>query len=179
MRLFATLAALIFSIASIHAQAHWPTDTKSSVKFSIRNFGINTGGTFKGLEGDIQFDKANPEKTVFDISISATTINTGNDSRDNHLRKEEYFNVAQFPKISFKSAKVSSTGSGGYQVTGQLSIRGITKTIAFPFKASPDADGYLFEGSFQLNRRDFKVGGNSMVLGDNVTVTLSVFAKKK
>jgi polyisoprenoid-binding protein YceI len=178
MKLVVTLAAFMLNMVYVNGQAYQPADSKSSVKFSIRNFGINTGGSFKGLEGDIQFDKTNPGKTVFDISINATTVNTGNDARDTHLRKEEYFDVARFPKISFKSTAVSAKGSG-YQVSGQLSIKGTTKTISFPFKVSSDADGYLFEGSFQLNRRDFKVGGNSMVLGDNVTVTLAVFAKKK
>jgi polyisoprenoid-binding protein YceI len=178
MKRFVTLLICLCSISIIHAQQYQPVDDKSTVKFAIKNFGISTGGSFKGMEGAIEFDKANPEKTVFDISISSTTVNTDNSARDSHLRKEEYFDVVQFPKISFKSEKVSTKGSN-YTVSGQLTIKGITKTIAFPFKATVTGEGYLFEGSFQLNRRDYKVGGNSFVLGDNVTVSLSVFAKKK
>lgn len=178
MKRAAAFFICLYTLTASYAQNYQPVDAKSSVKFTIKNFGINTGGSFKGLEGSIVFDKANPEKAVFDISISTTTVNTDNDARDNHLRKEEYFDAARFPKISFKSEKVSAKGSG-FTVTGQLSIKGTSKTVSIPFKATPGAEGILFEGSFQLNRRDYKVGGNSMVLGDNVTVTLSVQAAKK
>jgi len=171
-----TLATVLFSVFIIHAQQYKPADDKSSVKFSIRNFGISTGGDFKGLDGKIEFDKVSPEKTVFNISISSATVNTDNSSRDSHLRKEEYFDVAQYPKISFVSEKVTTRGAG-YLVSGKLTIKGTTKNISFPFKATAGTDGYLFEGSFQLNRRDYGVGGSSMVLSDNVTVSLAVFGK--
>ncbi len=176
---FITLLFISFLIlGSTYSQQYQPVDNKSSVKFAIKNFSINTGGDFKGLEGDIEFDKANPEKAIFNISVDATTVNTGNDSRDGHLRKDEYFDVTKYPRISFKSEKVTARGDN-FSVSGQLTIKGTTKSILIPFKTELKDDGYLFEGSFQLNRRDFKVGGNSMVLGDNVTVSLSVFAKKK
>ena len=178
MKKFITLLIALCSVATMFAQQYQPVDDKSTVKFRIKNFGVGTGGEFKGLEGSIEFDKASPDKTVFDITIDAAKVNTDNGSRDNHLRKEEYFNVAKYPKISFKSDKVVSKGNG-FTVSGKLTIKGTTKNISFPFTAEAKEDGYLFNGSFEINRRDFKVGGNSMVLGDNVTVTLSVFAKKK
>ncbi len=176
-KLFTLLALTVCSFFATNAQ-YQPVDDKSLVKFTIKNFGINTGGSFKGLEGEIDFDKANPEKSSFKLSVDASKVNTDNDSRDNHLRKEEYFDVAKFPKITFKSDKVESKG-GNIVVIGQLTIKGVSKTISVPVKSEAKDDGYLFEGSFQINRRDFKVGGNSMVLGDNVTVSLSIFARKK
>lgn len=178
MKRIAAFIIGLYSLTGIQAQDYQPVDDKSAVKFTIKNFGINTGGSFKGLEGNIVFDKANPGKTAFAISINTASVNTGNDARDNHLRKAEYFDAGKFPKISFTSEKVSAKGSN-FTVTGQLSIKGATRTVTIPFTATPVNDGYLFEGSFQLNRRNFKVGGNSMVLGDNVTVSLSVQAKKK
>jgi polyisoprenoid-binding protein YceI len=178
MKKITALVIGLFSLAGIHAQDYQPVDDKSAVKFTIKNFGVNTGGSFKGLEGNIVFDKANPGKTAFAISINTATVNTGNDARDNHLRKEEYFDAGKFPKISFTSEKVSARGAG-FTVTGQLSIKGTSRTVSIPFTATEVNGGYLFEGSFQLNRRHFKVGGNSMVLGDNVRVSLSVQAKKK
>lgn len=179
MRTFITLFTGLFIFVASHAQQYQPTDEKSEVKFVIKNFGINTGGSFKGLQGTIVFDAANAAAGSFDISIDVNTVNTDNDSRDNHLRKEEYFDVQSHPRISFKSEKITAGKSGSFQVSGKLTIKGTTKDISFPFKASAKDDGYLFEGSFQLNRRDFKVGGNSLVLGDNVSVSLSVLAKKK
>jgi polyisoprenoid-binding protein YceI len=178
MKRIFTLLIAFCSISVISAQQYQPADDKSEVKFAVKNFGIMTGGSFKGLEGSIEFDTANPDKALFDITIDAAKVNTDNDSRDNHLRKEEYFDATKYPKISFKSEKIVSKGNG-FTVSGKLTIKGTTKDISFPFKATAKDDGYLFEGNFELNRRDYKVGGNSMVLGDNVTVTLSVFAKKK
>jgi polyisoprenoid-binding protein YceI len=173
------IATLVLAMAmNAAAQSYHPADAKSTVKFTIKNFGINTSGNFKGLQGSIAWDAAAPDKSMFDISIDATTVNTDVESRDNHLRKEEYFNVAQYPKISFKSDKVTASGKS-FTVSGKLSIKGVIKDISFPFTITPKEDGLLFEGSFQINRKDFKVGGNSAVLGDNVTIELSVFAEKK
>lgn len=178
MKIFFTLLLGFYGFGILHAQQYQPADDKSEITFSIKNFGIGTGGNFKGLEGTIEFDKANPGKTVFDVSVDAGKVNTDNNTRDEHLRKEEYFDAEKFPKITFKSDKVISKGSG-FSVSGKLTIKGTTKDISFPFTVSAKDDGYLFAGSFDINRRDFKVGGNSMVLGDKVTVKLSVFARKK
>ncbi len=171
--LFSSLTVLVF------AQAYKPVDEGSKVKFVIKNFGINTGGTFNGLDGAISFDPANPANASFDVSIDAKSIDTDVESRDNHLRKEEYFNVEKFPKISFKSTKITKTNSAEFfYMFGNITIKGVTKEIKFPFKATPKDDGYVFEGNFKLNRRDFGVGGNSLSLSDELTVNLSVFAKK-
>jgi polyisoprenoid-binding protein YceI len=173
-----TLCLALAAVTIIHAQQYQPVDEKSEIKFEIKNFGINTGGNFKGLQGTIAFDASNPAAASFDMSIDANTVNTDNGSRDGHLRKEEYFDVKNYPRISFKSAKITSDKSS-FQVFGKLTIKGVTKDISFPFKATRKDDGYLFEGTYQIDRRDFKVGGSSLVMGDNVKVTLSVYAKKK
>lgn len=159
------------------AQTFQPVNDKSTVKFVIKNFGVNTGGEFRGLQGTITWDAGAPEKSAFDISIDAATVNTNIDARDNHLRKEEYFNVAQFPKITFKSDRVKQSGKS-FTVYGKLSIKGTTKDVSIPFTATDKDGGYLFEGTFNINRKDYKVGGNSLVLSDNVGITLSVFAEK-
>lgn len=178
MKRFFTLFIGFCSFALIHAQQYQPVDDKSAVTFTIKNFGVNTSGSFKGLDGNIEFDKASPGKSAFDISIDAATVNTDNSARDSHLRKEEYFDAEKFPKINFRSEKIISKGDG-YSVSGKLTIKATTKDISFPFTFSAKDDGWVFEGNFEIDRRDFKVGGNSMVLGDKVTVTLSVFVKKK
>ena len=178
VKYFFTLLICSYSIQTIHAQQLVPADDKSAVIFAIKNFGIKTGGNFKGLSGQIEFDKSSPDNALFNISIDAATVNTDNSSRDNHLRKEEYFDTEKYPKITFRSSKVSGKDNG-FTLSGKLTIKGIEKNISFPFTVTPKDDGFLFEGSFQINRRDFKIGGNSMVLGDEVTVTLSILAVKK
>lgn len=171
--IFSSFTVLIF------AQAYKPVDEGSKVKFVIKNFGINTGGTFSGLDGTVNFDPANLSAAMFDVSVDAKTVDTDVEARDNHLRKEEYFNVEKFPTLNFKSSKVTKTNSSEFlYMFGSITIKGVTKEIKFPFKATQKDDGYLFEGNFKLNRKDFGVGGNSLSLSDELTVTLSVFAKK-
>jgi polyisoprenoid-binding protein YceI len=171
--LFSSLTLLIF------AQAYTPVSDGSEVKFVIKNLGIKTGGTFGGLEGTINFNPDDPATANFDVSVDAKTVDTDIESRDNHLRKAEYFDVEKYPKINFKSTKVTKTNAAGFlYMFGNITIKGVSKEIKFPFKVTPKNDGYFFEGNFILNRRDFGVGGNSLSLSDELTVTLSVFAKK-
>lgn len=168
---------LVFSL-SLFAQNYTPVDNGSKVHFTIKNFGIATGGDFSGLAGSIKFDPNDLSTADFNVSADANTIDTDVESRDNHLRKSEYFDVKNYPRISFKSTKVTKTNKSGYfYLFGNITIKGVTKEIKFPFTATPQNGGYLFEGSFKLNRRDFKVGGSSISISDDLNVSLSVFAK--
>lgn len=155
-----------------------PTDEGSSVSFKIKNVGLNSEGSFSGLGGTIVFDPANPGKAVFNVTIKATSINTDNNMRDNHLRKESYFDVEHYPTIKFVSGSVrAGKKAGSYEVTGNLTIKETTKEISFPFTAEQKGDGYLFQGEFKINRKDYGVGGTS-TLSNELTVRLSVQTKK-
>jgi polyisoprenoid-binding protein YceI len=157
-----------------------PSDEGSSVRFAIKNFGGNVTGSFKGLKGKIVFDAVKTESSSFDVTIDVKTINTGINLRDSDLKKEKYFNVEKFPLIQMVSTGIRKDAgkSDGYVFNGVVIIKGVKKEISFPFTATQQNDGYLFKGSFPLNRRDFGVGGSSISLSDNLTVTLSVLAKK-
>ena len=179
MKRFLTVA--LFSSLSIpfFAQSYTATDANSKVKFVIRNFGINTGGTFEGLQGAINFDPNSPLTASFDVTVDASTVDTDIEARDNHLRRAEYFDVKTYPKIHFKSTRITKTNKEGYlYMFGTVTIKGVAKEVKFPFKATPKDGGFLFEGEFNLNRRDFGVGGRSLSLSDELNVDLSVFAKK-
>lgn len=179
MKRFLTVA--LFSSLSVpfFAQTYTPTDAKSKVKFVIRNFGISTAGTFEGLQGTVNFDPGNPATASFEVSIDAGTVDTDIEARDNHLRRAEYFDVKTYPKIIFKSTRITKTNKEGYlYMFGTITIKGVTKEVKFPFKATPKDEGLLFEGEFKLNRRDFGVGRRSLSLSDELNVELSVFAKK-
>lgn len=174
------LSVLIFSKFLVNAQATYtPVDAESKVHFVIKNFGIRTGGDFSGLSGTIKFSPENYAASVFDVSVDANTIDTDNSSRDGHLRKADYFDVATYKTIRFKSTKVVlSSVKGRFYIYGDLSIKGVTKPVEFGFGATAKDGGYVFDGEFSINRRDFGVGGSSISLSDNLTVSLSVFAKK-
>ena len=178
MKLLAGLVSLLLLTAYTLPRQFTPSDRESSVRFRIKNFGFNVAGTFTGLQGKIIFDPNNLATAKVEVSIDARTINTGIDLRDNHLRKSDYFDVENYPQIKFVSVKISpGTKSGTLFIFGRLTIKKVTKDISFPFTVTPKDNGYLFSGEFKLNRRDFKVGGGSTI-SDNLTVMLSVIAKK-
>ena len=98
--------------------------------------------------------------------------------RDSHLKKEDYFNEPTFKTIRINSTKIEEGKKAGYfHFFGNLTIKGTTKPIDFEFSAAQQQKSYLFVGSFKIDRRQFKVGGNSFSLSDNVTIDLSILAK--
>ena len=173
------VSLMIIGIQSTLAQRYSPVDSGSSVKFKIKNLGVNIMGSFKGLTGNINFDPAHSASSTFEATIDVSTINTGIDMRDEHLRKEEYFDAKNYPQIKFVSTKVSSSNKpGAFKIVGNLTIKNVTKEISFPFTATAEGAGYLFSGEFRINRRDYKVGGNSFTMADNLIVQLSILAEK-
>jgi polyisoprenoid-binding protein YceI len=172
-------AFLLMMSGVMYAQKYTPADAGSKVHFVIKNFSIKTGGDFTGLKGSIVFDPNALNTSSFNVSVNSTTIDTDNGTRDKHLRKEEYFNVEKFPLITFVSTKVTnSTTAGRFYVSGNLTIKGVTKAVEFGFSATPATTGYVFKGEFEINRRDFGVGGSSVSLSDNLKVTLAIAANK-
>lgn len=160
-----------------HAFAQYkPVDQGSSLQFTIKNFGFDVTGTFTGLKGDIKFDPQKPAESSFDVTIDANTVNTDNGLRDNHLRDNSYFDVKNYPTIHFVSTKIIGKGAG-FVIVGKLTIKKQVKEISFPFTATASNDGYLFKGTFKINRKDFDVGGTSTI-ADNLEVALNILAKK-
>jgi len=149
-----------------------PVDTEDAVTFVIKNFGINTKGSLAGLKGSIKWDASNPAASQINATVDVNTLNTNIEMRDKELKEATYFNYEKYKTISFASTAVSATS-----VTGNLTIKGVTKQITFPITVTPSGKGYLFEGTFTINRLDYGVGGGSMVLSDKVEVTLKVQTK--
>ena len=175
------LIFLFFISSNLYAQQLKPVDNGSRVHFVIKNFGISTGGDFSGLKGTISFNPENIPASTFDVSVSAATVDTDNESRDKDLAGADYFDVKNYPDINIVSTKIEKTNksdSGYYYFTGELTMHGVTKTISFPFQAQKQKNGFLFTGDFEINRVDFGVGEKSVVLGSKVTVSLSVAATK-
>jgi len=155
-----------------------PVDENSALNFKIANFGFDVTGFFKGLQGSINFDPQTPGSSSFDVTIDAGTVNTDNSLRDSHLVGSDFFDVKDYPRIRLVSSKVTaSVKKGIYIFTGQLIIKGKSKTITFPFSAIPAMDGYVFKGAFRINRKDFGIGGTSSI-SNELEVTLNVHAVK-
>jgi polyisoprenoid-binding protein YceI len=179
MKNFFLAVVCLCSFSVVFAQKKLlPVDAGSKIHFVIKNFGINTGGDFTGMKGDIKFNAAKPGESAFDVTVASKTVDTDNGSRDSHLRDKDYFNVDKYPTIRLQSTKIEGTNKANtYMFTGNLMMKGVTKPVHFLFTARAQNSGYLFAGDFEINRRDFGVGGNSAVLNDNVKVSLSALAK--
>ena len=171
-------ALFLFTTACANAQNYLPTDDGSKLHFVIKNLGINTGGDFTGLKGKIIFDAKNTAKCFIDVTVAVKTIDTDNGKRDEHLRKEDYFDVAAYPVIHLVSTKIEPGADlKNFIFKGNLTIKNVTKPITFPFTAEGKTGGALFVGSFGINRVDFGVGTESFSLSNKIKVTLNAFAK--
>ena len=177
----AFLVCLLFVSFNVGAQNFSPVDSASKVHFVIKNFGINTGGDLSKLKGNITFSPENLSESKFDVSVAVSTVDTDNNMRDKSLQSDEYFDAEKYPFLTITSTKVektNKTAAGFYFFTGNLTIKGVTKSISFPFQAKEENGGYLFTGNFKIDRTNFGVGEQNLVLSNLVDVTLSVFAKK-
>lgn len=164
------IATLLVFIGLHHVMAQSVLNVKSAViAFKIKNAGLTVNGTLSGFKGEIKFSSEQFKTSSINVSVDANSINTGINSRDNHLKKEEFFDVKNFPLITIKS---DFFGKDGQNFKGyfKLTIKGITKDITIPFIF----DNNIMKGEFTIDRRDFKVGGNSMVMGDKVTISIQV-----
>lgn len=178
MKLYKLILLTILMSNTVIAQKFVPIENESKVKFTIKNFGLTVDGTFSGVKGSILFDLKNIEKSEILLSLNANSVDTDNKERDKHLKKEDYFNVEKYPLISFSSTKISKKiGLNKYLLSGNLTIKGITKLVEFEVTLLQKESKLTFKGSLELNRRTYKVGGNSMVLSDTVKLNFTIVNK--
>jgi polyisoprenoid-binding protein YceI len=161
----------------------------SEVAFQVRHLLSKVRGRFTDFAGTIQFDPAHPEESRIDVVIQAASIDTAERDRDAHLRSADFFDVEQFPTLTFKSTSIASRGHNTYDVAGELTIHGVTKPVTLDatyLGAARDPWGNtrsVFEGELTLNRKDYGLTWNAaletggFLVGDEVKVTLEVQAK--
>ncbi len=140
-----------------------------TVSFTIRNAGFNVDGKFSEATIDYNFDSQDLKNSYFNSDIKVASIDTGIGSRDKHLLKDKYFDVENFPSMSFRSTQVVKEANQ-YFILGKLTIKGTTKNLKIPLKVIDNS----FEVEFELNRRDYDVGGNSFILSDEVNIKLKL-----
>lgn len=160
---------LVGSAFTFIAGQSWHIADGYSIAFSSND----ASGIFKGFTGSIVFDEQNPANSKFDVTVDATSINTGNGLQNKHAKSDEWFDVAKYPQIKFTSQKFVKAGSG-YQVTGDLEVHGVKKSVIIPFTFAKTAKGGQFTGSFTLNRSDFKVGKPGGDVAEQIKIDLSV-----
>ena len=157
----------------------------SSISFMISHAGIsNIHGRFNDFSGKITIDQADPAKSSFALSIPVESIDTNNVKRDEHLRAPDYFNVKQFPTMSFQSTKVKAI-DGGYEVTGDLTLHGVTKPVSFKLKGGDKVVEFPkgtkrigLVSTLSIVRSDFGVTTELGALGDEIPISIGIEAAK-
>ena len=183
------LALLLPALASAEAVVYKADPDHSAVGFSIRHFVSNVPGRFKEFDGTIKYDKQSPAASSVEFTVPAASIDTGNGDRDNHLRGPDFFDVQKFPNLTFTSTEVKAKDADTLDVTGDLTLHGVTKRITIPvdvlgtFK-TPNGEKAGFETSFTVNRKDYGIIWNRVldagsVLGDDVKINISVEANRQ
>ncbi len=152
--------------------------TNYAVTFKIKNAGLTVDGSFKGLDATINFDAAKGFGNKIEASIDVQTINTSINARDNHLKKEEYFNAGKFPKITMKATSFSKEADGKFKGFFTLTIKGTSNTVPVTFSFTETDGKAKLTGSFKINRLDYKVGDSSWVLANDVTVNIAIDVTK-
>ena len=175
-----TLAADKYSIDPVHCH----------IGFSVRHLVINNiRGRFTDYEGSIIYDEQDITRSSVEITIKAQSVNTDVQPRDEHLRTSEFFDVAKFPDITFKSTRVEKRGSG-FAAIGIFTMHGVAKEITIPFKINGKSNfqggTHLgVEGTVVIDRRDFGMSWSAtldnggLVVGNDVTIELNIEAVKK
>jgi len=169
-----SLIILLFGATLLANAQTKQTVTQSSVTYQIKNMGFATTGKFGGLEANILFDKAHLATSSIEASVAVKTVDSQDDMRDEHLRKEDFFDVDHYPRITLKSVSFKQKSGNNFIGEFDLTIKGKTKRVELPFSFTQKGNTGVFAGSFKLNRLDFGVGDTSMVLSNEATVFLNV-----
>jgi polyisoprenoid-binding protein YceI len=161
------------------------------IGFSVRHLEIAlVSGRFKDLSGAVNFDDKNVTRSTVEFSAKIASIDTGVEARNEHLRTADFFDAAKYPEMTFKSTKVEKKGKA-YQMTGDLTIKGVTKQVTFPFtftgvvKDPWGGTRFGIAAETVINRRDFGINyGNALSIGgfdvaSDVKVGLQIEAVKK
>lgn len=181
-----TLALALPALALAEPVVYKVDADHSGVNFSIRHFVSNNPGRFKDFDGTIKYDKANPAASSVEFTVQAASIDTANDDRDKHLRSPDFFDTEKFPTLTFTSTGVKGVDADTLEVTGDLTVHGVTKRITIPVEVlgsvkTPNGEKAGFETQFTINRKDYGIVWNRVmdsgaVLGEDVKVTINIEA---
>jgi polyisoprenoid-binding protein YceI len=170
----------------------WDFDlSHSSVNFHVRHLMVSkVHGRFSLWSGKLELDEQDLTKSRLEVEIDASSVDTKEPKRDEHLRSADFFDVAQFPKLTFKSTKIEKDGDD-YKVTGDLTIHGITKSVTLAVEGGDQVKDPWggtrtgFSAKTTVNRKDFGLTWNvaletgGFVVSDKIEITLEIEAVKK
>jgi polyisoprenoid-binding protein YceI len=183
--------ALVAAALPLFADTYTVDKEHSEAMFQIRHLVSHVSGKFEDFDGTVNLDPKNPSATTVTFHLKAASINTGVAERDEHLRSADFFDAAKYPEISFTSTSVKPSGKKDvYSVTGNLTMRGVTKQVTLPvafmgFIKDPwgnEKAGFTLQTT--LNRKDYGINWNKaldnggVLLGDDVEVNIALEVQK-
>ena len=184
--------ALTLAASSTFAQDIYTVDkAHSEVGFRVRHLVTKVPGRFDDFSGTITMVPGKPQASSVEFTIKATSVNTANEMRDNHLKTADFFDAVKYPDITFKSTKIVPVDADTFNVTGNFTMRGVTKEITIPVDyagSMTDARGTQKAGfslATKLNRQEYGILWNQtldaggVMLGDDVEITINIEANKK
>ena len=176
-KIFLSVALLLFMLPEVAiSQTVW-NQSSCDVSFKIKNAGMGVTGRFPGITTNLLFSPDNLNASKLQGFARVGTINTGINKRDKDLQAKTYFFADSFNQISVVSESLYTKGTQ-YAGMFNVTIKGITKKVEIPFEFNQLGSEAEFKGTFKLNRRDFNVGGHSLILSDNLEVSLDIKAKR-
>ncbi len=180
MKKSSLLLATLGLVASAFAADTWNIDTRhSGVTFSVRNFFVPVEGTFKLQSGAIVFDAANPATSSVEAVIAVASVNTQDTDRDKHLNNQDFFLTEKFPTATFKSTSWTPAGEGKFKVTGELTIKDVTKPLTLEVSylgQGPGNRGRTVSGwqaTTKMSRKDWGISYGASI-ADEVSLTINV-----
>ncbi len=183
---FSAFAFTISSIAlgglSVGAAAQQKLiPAESSIAFISKQLGVPVSGNFKKFDAEVIFDPKKPEAAKVSFSVDLLSADIGNTETETELKKPGWFNSAKVPAATFQSTSVKSLGSGKFEFTGKLAIKGVSQNVVVPVTITQSAGKSRVVGSFNLKRLDFKIGdgdwndvslvANEVVVNINLSLT--------
>jgi polyisoprenoid-binding protein YceI len=181
--------AAVLSLPAAAATSTWQLDpAHSSAQFSVRHLAISTvRGAFSKVTGTVLLDESDITKSSVNVSIDVATVDTREPDRDNDLRSDHFFDVAKYPTITFKSKKVEQVSPGKLEVTGDLTIHGVTREVALdvdgptaPIKDPWGNQRAATNATTKINRQDFGMKFNipmdngGIAVGNDISITIDV-----
>jgi polyisoprenoid-binding protein YceI len=183
------IAVVILALPALASASTWNIDADhSNIQFKVRHLMVsNVKGVFGKVQGTVDIDDKNIAMSKVAVTIDTQSINTGVVKRDEHLKSADFFDVATFPTMTFVSTKVAKNGKDKLQVTGNLTLHGVTRQVLLdvegPSADSKDPWGNTRRGvsaTTKINRKDFGLAWNKaletggVVVGDEVVISLEV-----
>lgn len=179
--------AAILSLPVSAATSTWQLDpSHSAAQFSVRHLAISTvRGGFSNVKGTVIFDDKDVSKSSVDVTIDVSTVDTREPNRDKDLKTDKFFDVEHYPTMTFKSTKVEQASPGKLKITGDLTIRGVTKQVVLDVEGptAPVKDPWgnqraAVNATTKINRQDYGVKWNAtmdnggVVVGDEVSINI-------